>query len=109
MTKDKIREIFMKHGFTVKEGQTDLKDYVYKAAEELLEKQRCAMRTKGLDSEEFLPEVSGNLGHSQDLTKVIQEAITDLKAIEPSFDGRIGELFTKIDLVVMNLEEIENG
>lgn len=44
-----------------------------------------------------------------DLTKVIQEAITDIKAIEPSFDGRIGELFTKIDLVVMNLEEIENG
>lgn len=36
MHKDKIRGIFMKNGFTVKEGQTDLKDYVYKAAEELL-------------------------------------------------------------------------
>lgn len=30
------REVFMKHGFTIKEGQTDLKDYVYAAANELL-------------------------------------------------------------------------
>lgn len=36
MTKDQIRAIFMKHGFTIKEGQTDLKQYVYDAAEELL-------------------------------------------------------------------------
>lgn len=31
-----IREIFMRNGFTVKDGQTDLKDYVYDAAEELV-------------------------------------------------------------------------
>ena len=36
MNRDKIREIFLKNGFTVKEGQTDLKEYVYQAAEELL-------------------------------------------------------------------------
>lgn len=32
----RIREIFMAHGFTVKEGQTDLKQYVYDAADALL-------------------------------------------------------------------------
>lgn len=36
MTKDQIRAIFMANGFTIKEGQTDLKDYVYAAAEALL-------------------------------------------------------------------------
>jgi hypothetical protein len=30
--KDKIRQIFLANGFTIKEGQTDLKDYVYDAA-----------------------------------------------------------------------------
>jgi hypothetical protein len=36
MTKDQIRDIFMAHGFTIKEGQTDLKPYVYDAARALL-------------------------------------------------------------------------
>ena len=34
--KDRIREIFMSAGFTVKDGQTDLKQYVYDAAYALL-------------------------------------------------------------------------
>lgn len=34
--RDAIRRIFMAHGFTIKEGQTDLKPYVYEAAEALL-------------------------------------------------------------------------
>ena len=37
MSRDQIREVFMAHGFTVKEGQTDLKQYVYDAAYALLE------------------------------------------------------------------------
>ena len=36
LDRTRIREIFMAHGFTVKEGQTDLKQYVYDAAEALL-------------------------------------------------------------------------
>lgn len=36
MTKDQIRAIFLAHGFTVKEGQPDLKQYVYDAADALL-------------------------------------------------------------------------
>lgn len=34
--RDAIRRVFMAHGFTIKEGQTDLKPYVYEAAEALL-------------------------------------------------------------------------
>lgn len=36
LSKDQIRSIFMQHGFTIKEGQTDLKPYVYEAAEALI-------------------------------------------------------------------------
>ena len=41
LDRDRIREIFMAHGFTVKEGQTDLKQYVYDAAEALLRAARA--------------------------------------------------------------------
>lgn len=34
--RDQIRDIFMKNGFTIKEGQADLKDYVYAAADDLI-------------------------------------------------------------------------
>lgn len=36
MTNDQIRAVFLANGFTVKEGQTDLKPYVYAAARALL-------------------------------------------------------------------------
>ena len=36
LTKDKIKEIFLANGFTIKEGQEDLKEYVYEAANGLL-------------------------------------------------------------------------
>ena len=36
ITRDQIRDIFMSNGFTIKDGQTDLKDYVFAAAEELI-------------------------------------------------------------------------
>lgn len=39
--RDRIREIFMAHGFTVKEGQSDLKQYVYDAADALLRAARA--------------------------------------------------------------------
>lgn len=37
LSREVIRTIFMKHGFTVKDGQTDLKDYVYLAADDLIQ------------------------------------------------------------------------
>ena len=33
-----IREIFLANGFSIKEGQTDLKPYIYAAARALLDK-----------------------------------------------------------------------
>lgn len=36
MTNDDIRRIFLSHGFTIKEGETDLKPYVYDAAKALI-------------------------------------------------------------------------
>lgn len=36
LSRDEVREIFTHHGFTVKEGQTDLKPYVYEAADNLI-------------------------------------------------------------------------
>ena len=36
VSRDVIREVFMRNGFTVKEGQSDLKDYVFNAAYDLL-------------------------------------------------------------------------
>ena len=38
MNRAQIKEIFLEHGFAVKEGQSDLKEYVYQAAEALLQK-----------------------------------------------------------------------
>jgi hypothetical protein len=40
LTRDRIREILMQHGFTIKEGQIDLKPYVYDAVAVILEAAR---------------------------------------------------------------------
>lgn len=54
-TKDRIREIFMAHSFTVKEGHTDLKPYVYEAAYALLNEapQQAAEGRQPLTEEEI--------------------------------------------------------
>lgn len=45
LSKNEIRGIFMRNGFTVKEGCDDLKDYVYAAAYDLLKAQEERHRT----------------------------------------------------------------
>lgn len=47
LSKDQIREVFLAHGFTVKEGQTDLKPYVYDAAYALIALMQPATERKG--------------------------------------------------------------
>ena len=37
LTDKEIRDIFLFYGFTIKDGQTDLKPYVYAAARELID------------------------------------------------------------------------
>ena len=44
LPREVIRDVFMAHGFTVKEGQTDLKEYVYDAAYALLDAARAAQK-----------------------------------------------------------------
>jgi hypothetical protein len=45
LTRAQIRDVFLSNGFTIKEGQTDLKEYVYEAAYALLA--LAAARTVG--------------------------------------------------------------
>jgi hypothetical protein len=75
---DTIRAVFLQHGFTVKEGQADLKPYVFEAAEALLDLQNLAERIRTV-----LP-ADAQLARSQWLT--VEEAYAQ-------YDGR-----HKIDL-----------
>ena len=43
-TRDQIRSTLLAHGFTIKEGQSDLKEYVYEAAEALLSLQLATQK-----------------------------------------------------------------
>lgn len=45
LSRDEVRDIFLRHGFTVKEGQADLKPYVYEAADTLM--RETARRLRG--------------------------------------------------------------
>ncbi|CAB3729243.1 hypothetical protein [Achromobacter piechaudii] len=48
---DTIRAVFLGHGFTIKEGQTDLKPYVYEAVHALLSK----LRAEGVQAGGYTP------------------------------------------------------
>lgn len=57
LTKAQIRKIFLDAGFTVKQGETDLKPYVYQAASALLkEQERQNLRTHTAKDIKHLPE-----------------------------------------------------
>lgn len=55
LSRDAIREVFMRNGFTVKEGQADLKPYVYAAAEELLQLAAPVQRVSVPDGWKLVP------------------------------------------------------
>lgn len=57
MTDDQIRAIFLENGFTIKEGMTDLKPYVYQAARALLATggQAQALAEKAAKYDHLLP------------------------------------------------------
>jgi len=44
--RETIRAVFLRNGFTIKEGQADLKPYVYAAADELMSIARAALSAK---------------------------------------------------------------
>lgn len=72
LDRDRIREIFMAHGFTVKEGQTDLKQYVYDAADALLRAARAPA-----DSVTAPAAYSGNL--EQELAMLIRRIVSSAR------------------------------
>jgi hypothetical protein len=49
LTQDTIREVFLRNGFTIKEGHDDLKPYVYAAANELLQLQAAALKQQSVN------------------------------------------------------------
>ena len=61
-----IREVFLKNGFTVKEGELDLKSYVYAAGRELIER---AALTKWVKCSDHLPD--------SDCTCIVNQCDTD--------------------------------
>ena len=56
--RETIRAVFLRNGFTVKEGQTDLKPYVYAAAEELLSISRAQLPGQGVETVDLTAEVN---------------------------------------------------
>jgi hypothetical protein len=44
ISREQVREIYMRHGFVIKEGHDDLKEYVYSAADELVKAAISAQR-----------------------------------------------------------------
>lgn len=72
LSRDTIREVFMAHGFTVKEGQTDLKPYVYDAADALV----ARAHEKLLADSCKLNEVVFRLAEKLGLATPEQDAIT---------------------------------
>lgn len=62
LTKAQIRKIFLESGFTIKEGYTDLKPYVYQAAAALLkEQERQNRRVHSAKDIKHLPEQERNM------------------------------------------------
>lgn len=59
MTNKEIKRIFLENGFSIKEGQTDLKPYVYQAARALLQQKQDRPRPSAIelqDAEIGIPE-----------------------------------------------------
>lgn len=56
MTHEQIKTIFLANGFTIKEGQSDLNPYVYRAAQALLEAERQRLINKARVHEQALHE-----------------------------------------------------
>lgn len=70
LPRDVVRKVFLDAGFTIKEGHSDLKEYVYTAAYALLERARLeggatAEDDKKLGLQDFLPLIRKARSHKQ--------------------------------------------
>lgn len=89
LTQDEIRAVFLSNGFTVKEGQTDLKDYVYAAARELI----AAHEAKQAVDTENIPVNADNLRTVLSALNGPPHYIRELQALnKPPFNSPIAAL-----------------
>jgi hypothetical protein len=115
MTKDQIRDIFMAHGFAIKEGQTDLKPYVYDAARALLaSKQAVPFQTRVqpwmlecFGAEIAADRIERNHRFFEEATEAVQaNGMTRCEAhqlVDYTFDRPVGELHQEIGGVMVTL------
>jgi len=75
LSKDQIREVFLSHGFTIKEGQTDLKPYVYDAAYALIALVQPVTERKG---EPVTIEAVATAGDCAELRWLVEGGVTAL-------------------------------
>jgi hypothetical protein len=95
MTKDQIRAVFMANGFTIKEGQTDLKPYVYEAAAGLI---RAALMQANADGVRFSAFVSAIVADTNgDELTPSQQAIVDQFQDSPPPRITIDDVRSRID------------
>ncbi len=95
ITKDEIRDIFLRNGFTIKEGQTDLKDYVYAAATDL------TLTVAILAFEKFDKALLQGMPTGEDLVK--------LKQTTPDFIEGIMTVHGAIEEMLKELKEVHNN
>lgn len=85
LDRDRIRAIFMANGFTIKDGQTDLKDYVYAAADDLL-RAACQPVKDHVVREvvNSLRDTAIEFHHAQQLRERLRGCITPLLTARPA-------------------------
>ena len=61
INREQIKQVFLAHGFTVKPGQDDLKEYVYAAAEALIAQAQAAPGAELVAFEDSWPSIAAEL------------------------------------------------
>ncbi|MGV2866361.1 hypothetical protein [Achromobacter sp. AGC39] len=74
---DTIRAVFLAHGFTIKDGQTDLKPYVYEAAHALLSTLRAQLTDERAEHVETLRRMRADYKPSDGPMSALKAAALD--------------------------------
>ncbi len=117
--RETIRAVFLRNGFTIKEGQTDLKPYVYAAAEELLSIARTSWQsTQSVvavvpdalrEAVEYLDDNPFNeIGAGSILHRAMRDALAAAPA-QPAAQGEFGDAYqgAREDLAIWKRRALE--
>ncbi|KPB28451.1 hypothetical protein [Pseudomonas amygdali] len=103
-----VREVFLRNGFTIKEGQTDLKPYVYAAAKELTAPLQAEIDRLSAESEWRGKMAESNCAEHDKTVAVAH----DLRAERDQLKARCDELekaFRKLRDVAHDCEQIASS